>query len=183
MTAISQVLWGSIGYAVGALQGAALACNESFPHRRVILFVGDGSLQLTVQEISTMIRHGLKPIMQPPHPDIFRVPRLTSSRFVINNKGYTIERMIHGADAVYNDIQPWNHTALLNVFGADPEKSASYHMSSRAALDSLFNDEKFSGAPHIQLVEVFMPKMDAPRALFKVGEMTAKLNSNLKSGA
>lgn len=71
VTAISQVLWGSIGYSVGALQGAALACKENSPDRRVILFVGDGSLQLTVQEISTMIRHGLKPII-----------------FVLNNGGY-----------------------------------------------------------------------------------------------
>lgn len=70
VTAISQVLWGSIGFSVGALQGAALACKEMSPERRVILFVGDGSLQLTVQEISTMIRHGLKPII-----------------FVLNNKG------------------------------------------------------------------------------------------------
>lgn len=63
MTAISQVLWGSIGYSVGALQGAALAVKEQGLDRRVILFVGDGSLQLTCQEISTMIRHNLTPIM------------------------------------------------------------------------------------------------------------------------
>jgi len=63
VTAISQVLWGSIGYSVGALQGAALAVKEQKAERRVILFVGDGSLQLTVQEISTMIRHDLTPIM------------------------------------------------------------------------------------------------------------------------
>ena len=63
---ISQVLWGSIGYSVGALQGAALAVKEQKKERRVILFVGDGSLQLTVQEISTMLRHGLTPIMYDP---------------------------------------------------------------------------------------------------------------------
>lgn len=70
------MLYGSIGYAVGALQGAALAVREQHQQqqqqdqqakeRRTILFVGDGSLQLTVQEIATMIRHGLKPIMSPP---------------------------------------------------------------------------------------------------------------------
>lgn len=58
-TALSQVLWGSIGWSVGAAQGAALAARDSGDNRRTILFVGDGSLQLTVQEISTMIRHGL----------------------------------------------------------------------------------------------------------------------------
>jgi pyruvate decarboxylase len=63
VTALSQVLWGSIGYSVGACQGAALAARDSGWNRRTILFVGDGSFQLTCQEVSTMIRNGLKPIM------------------------------------------------------------------------------------------------------------------------
>ena len=88
VTAISQVLWGSIGYSVGACQGAALAAKEDGSNRRTILFVGDGSLELTAQEISTMIRRGLNPII-----------------FVICNEGYTIERYIHGFKAEYNDIQ------------------------------------------------------------------------------
>jgi pyruvate decarboxylase len=63
VTAISQVLWGSIGYSVGACQGAALASRDAGNNRRTVLFVGDGSFQLTAQELSTMIRLGLKPIM------------------------------------------------------------------------------------------------------------------------
>lgn len=62
VTAISQVLWGSIGYSVGACQGAASAAKEQ-NNRRTILFVGDGSFQLTLQEVSTMIRNKLNPIM------------------------------------------------------------------------------------------------------------------------
>ena len=62
VTALSQVLWGSIGYSVGACQGAALAAKETGT-RRTILFVGDGSFELTAQELSTMIRQDLKPIM------------------------------------------------------------------------------------------------------------------------
>ena len=60
--ALSQVLWGSIGYSVGACQGAALAAKET-GKRRTVLFVGDGSFELTAQEVSTMIRRGLNPIM------------------------------------------------------------------------------------------------------------------------
>lgn len=41
--------------------------------------------QLTVQELSPMIRLGLKPII-----------------FVLNNKGYTIERFIHGKKRLVN---------------------------------------------------------------------------------
>ena len=63
VTALSQVLWGSIGYSVGACQGAALAARDGGQRRRTILFVGDGSFQLTAQEVSTMIRLDLKPIM------------------------------------------------------------------------------------------------------------------------
>lgn len=62
VTAISQVLWGSIGYALGSCQGAALAAKEQ-QNRRTILFIGDGSIQLTVQEISTILRNKLSPIM------------------------------------------------------------------------------------------------------------------------
>ena len=46
--------------------------------------------QLTVQELSVMIRHGLKPII-----------------FVLNNSGYTIERFLHGKTRKYNDISNW----------------------------------------------------------------------------
>lgn len=42
-TLVTQILWGSIGYTVGALLGAACAARD---HKlgRTILFVGDGSL-------------------------------------------------------------------------------------------------------------------------------------------
>ena len=62
VTALSQVLWGSIGYSVGSCQGAALAAKET-GNRRTVLFVGDGSFELTAQELSTMIRQSLNPIM------------------------------------------------------------------------------------------------------------------------
>jgi indolepyruvate decarboxylase len=84
----------SIGYTLPACLGAALAR----PQNRVILFIGDGSFQMTCQELSTMIRLGLNPII-----------------FLINNDGYTIERMIH--DGSYNDIQPWKYHQLPQVFG------------------------------------------------------------------
>jgi pyruvate decarboxylase len=63
VTALSQVLWGSIGWSVGACQGAALAARDMDATRRTILFVGDGSFLLTAQELSTMIRLGLNPVM------------------------------------------------------------------------------------------------------------------------
>jgi pyruvate decarboxylase len=92
---LSQILWGSIGWATGAAVGAAIAARERRLKGRTLLFTGDGSLQLTVQELSTAMRHGLAPIL-----------------FVLNNKGYTIERFLHGKERHYNDIVNWYDFSL-----------------------------------------------------------------------
>ena len=86
---MSQILWGSIGWTTGSTLGAALAARD-LGLGRTLLFIGDGSLQLTVQELSTMMRRGVAPII-----------------FVLNNEGYTIERYLHGIDRKYNDIHNW----------------------------------------------------------------------------
>ena len=71
------------------------------PQRRHLLFIGDGSIQLTIQELSTLLR-GLKPVI-----------------FILNNGGYTIERLIMGENAKYNDIQNWQYSQFAQVFSAD----------------------------------------------------------------
>ena len=58
-TLISQVLWGSIGYATGSCLGAALAAKEVKEPNRTILFTGDGSLQLTCQEVRFLALNSL----------------------------------------------------------------------------------------------------------------------------
>lgn len=161
VTALSQVLWGSIGYSVGACQGAALAAKET-GNRRTLLFVGDGSFQLTAQEVSTMIRHDLKPII-----------------FCICNEGYTIERYIHGMDAVYNDIQEWKYKDLIPAFGAQPNKYKTFQVKTRDELEDLFHDDKFASAPYLQFVELYMPKEDAPAALKITAEASARTNSKM----
>ncbi len=79
---ISQVLWGSIGYATGACQGAALAAKES-GIKRTILFTGDGSFQLTVQELSTFITHVIALIDSCRHDD--------SAQFESDNVSLSLE--------------------------------------------------------------------------------------------
>jgi len=49
-----QPLWGSIGYTLPAAFGAQTAQ----PQQRVVLIIGVGSAQLTVQELGTMLRDG-----------------------------------------------------------------------------------------------------------------------------
>ncbi|EGG07363.1 uncharacterized protein MELLADRAFT_43199 [Melampsora larici-populina 98AG31] len=156
---LSQVLWGSIGWTTGACLGAAQAAAEQ--GKRTILFIGDGSLQLTVQEISTMIRVGVKPII-----------------VVLNNDGYSIERFIHGMKRKYNDIQPWVWTGILDLF--NPQKNPttrSYRIERYDELVGLLKDSGFRKADVIQLVEVKLGKEDAPRALKLQAEMTSKGNA------
>ena len=97
-TFVGSVNWGSIGYSVGALLGTLTAA----PERRHILFVGDGSFQVTAQELSTILRHDHKPVI-----------------FLINNGGYTIERGYLGKSEPYNDIASWSYADLPKVFRRD----------------------------------------------------------------
>lgn len=142
VTAISQVLWGSIGYSMGACQGAALAAKEQ-KDRRTILFIGDGSIQLTVQEISTILKNNLNPIVYVLPSTQISYHKLTISSFVICNDGYTIERYIHGWDAGYNDIQPWEFANIPTVFGAK-DNYQGYRIKTRDELNQLFADEEFN---------------------------------------
>lgn len=155
---ISQVLWGSIGYAGGAVCGATFAAEEMDKNKRVILFIGDGSLQLTVQEISTMIRWNLHPYL-----------------FILNNDGYTIERLIHGPQAGYNEIQSWDHLQLLPVFGATDYET--YRVSTVGEWRKLTNDKAFQKNSTIRMIEIMLPVMDAPSALIAQGKLSEQLNS------
>ncbi|PGS56832.1 alpha-keto acid decarboxylase family protein [Bacillus sp. AFS041924] len=100
ITYIGQGGWGSIGYATPSAFGACIAAKE----RRVLLFTGDGSLQLTAQEISSMLYYGCKPII-----------------FVLNNDGYTIEKYLNvkTIDQKYNKIPRWSYTKLAEAFGGN----------------------------------------------------------------
>lgn len=154
---ISQILWGSIGYSVGATLGASVAAKEVDPKKRVILFVGDGSLQLTMQEISTMIKNGVNPYI-----------------FVVNNAGYTIEKLIHGLNAKYNNIQPWNHSQILLLFNAKDSQSAK--ISTVGEADDLFRNKDFGVNSKIRLIELMFSSLDAPKALVQQAKAAADVN-------
>ncbi|PCH40281.1 pyruvate decarboxylase [Wolfiporia cocos MD-104 SS10] len=156
---ISQILWGSIGWTVGSTLGAALA-GRDLGYKRTILFIGDGSLQLTVQELSAMLRSGVTPII-----------------FVLNNAGYTIERFLHGMERKYNDIANWRWTKLLETFGGEQGKTCQSHLvKTKQELSALLDDPKFAAADKIQLVEMIMQPRDAPRALKRQAELSGKTN-------
>ncbi|KIX02636.1 uncharacterized protein Z518_08578 [Rhinocladiella mackenziei CBS 650.93] len=146
---ITQTFWSSIGYTVGACLGALIAAKEMKYPGRVILIVGEGSLQMTVQEIGSYIRYGFKPII-----------------FVINNNGYSIERAIHGPEQGYNDVSMlWDHQKMLEFFGAREDtgvKATSRASKTVEELEAVLNDEDFGSGDRIQLCEIFMDKFDYP---------------------
>ncbi|EMG48353.1 Pyruvate decarboxylase isozyme, putative [Candida maltosa Xu316] len=154
---ISQVLWGSIGYSVGATLGACMAAKYLDQNRRVILFVGDGSLQLTVQEISTMIKLGVNPYL-----------------FVLNNDGYTIEKLIHGLNAEYNQIQPWDHSKILPTFGAKDYQFVK--IATMGETNEILKNSSFAENDKIRLIEVMLNQFDAPLDLVKQAQFAAQVN-------
>lgn len=151
-TFIGQPLWGSIGYTLPATLGTQIAD----PQRRNVLLIGDGSLQLTVQSLSTMIRQNLKPVI-----------------FVINNDGYTVERMIHGMKEPYNDIRMWDYKALPAVFGGDNVEVHDVNTSEE--LKRVF--EKINAnSDRMHYVEVKMAVEDAPVKLSEIAKAFASQN-------
>jgi len=144
---VTQAVWGSIGYTVGALLGTLCAA----PNRRNILFIGDGSFQLTVQELSTILRHEFKPFI-----------------FLINNQGYTIERAILGKNARYNDVANWRYTDLPSVFCPD-STAECYTVATEEQLQRVL-DASHKG---LVFVEALMDKDDSPETLIRAGHAFA----------
>lgn len=148
-----QLQYGSIGWSVGATLGVQAAFLQK---RRVIALIGDGSFQMSAQEISTMIRYDLKPII-----------------FLFNNKGYTIEVEIH--DGPYNAINNWNYTQLVEAFNHDQNKCFIKKASTVDAFDKAIKAAKhFDG---LCFIEVHLHPDDCNKNLLKWGAYVAKENS------
>lgn len=146
----NQTLWGSIGWATPAAFGAAVA----LPDRRVLLITGEGSHQLTAQEIGQFGRLGLKPIV-----------------FVLNNSGYLIERLLCKEPSIaYNDVAPWDYPALPAALGCKDWLTMSVRTC--AELDRAL--EKAAAARSGVYIEVITEP-------YAASELALKLHDSLKS--
>ncbi|PWY67922.1 putative pyruvate decarboxylase [Aspergillus heteromorphus CBS 117.55] len=152
----TAVTWLSIGYMLPATLGATIAhkqLNKTSKPSRGILFVGDGSLQMSVQELSTMIREKLNLVI-----------------IVVNNDGYTIERAIHGRKQRYNDIAPWRHALAMSFFGAEEEHARENYLVARTwgELEKVLVDKRITEGDGIRVVEVYMEKEDVQGILLSL---------------
>lgn len=151
---IGMPLWGSIGYSIPALLGAAMADPDS----RGVLMVGDGSAQLTIQEIGTIIREGVNPVV-----------------FLINNDGYTIERSIHGVEAEYNDITSYDWSKIPAAFGGTDANTLTLRAATVREFDEACRLAK-ENRDKLVFIEVVTAPMDMPELLEKFGAQAAQLN-------
>ena len=92
-----EMQWGSIGWAVPASFGYAMDLEAE---QRLVSIIGDGSFQLTAQEVANMIRYGQNTLI-----------------FLVNNRGYVIESEIH--DGPYNYIKNWDYAGLIAAWNAE----------------------------------------------------------------
>ncbi|ECG0728560.1 indolepyruvate decarboxylase [Salmonella enterica] len=138
---VVQPLWGSIGYSLPAAFGAQTAC----PDRRVILIIGDGAAQLTIQEMGSMLRDGQTPLI-----------------LLLNNDGYTVERAIHGAAQRYNDIASWNWTQIPQALNA-AQQAECWRVTQAIQLAEVL--ERLVRPQRLSFIEVMLPKADLPELL------------------
>ena len=144
---ICQQGWQSIGYATPAALGACIA----EPDRRVLLFTGEGSLQVTVQEISTMLDNGCRPIL-----------------FILNNSGYTIEKYLNvmTSNQQYNQIPAWHYTQLAEAFGG---KAFTVQVRTNQELDEAIAAAEQAQTSQLCMIEMIVTDpMDAPDYLIRL---------------
>lgn len=153
-----QMQYGSIGWSVGALLGMQAALHNK---KRVIALIGDGSFQMSAQELSTLIRYGYKPII-----------------FLMNNASYTIEVQIH--DGPYNIINNWHYADLVDVFNGKQANARAFKASTyQALLDAIEEAQKTDA---LCFIEVVLDKDDCNKNLLEWGARVASYNSRAPRG-
>ncbi|KTD61715.1 thiamine pyrophosphate-binding protein [Legionella spiritensis] len=148
-----QMQYGSIGWSVGALLGMQTALHNK---KRVIGLIGDGSFQMSAQEISTLIRYGFKPII-----------------FLMNNAAYTIEVQIH--DGPYNVINNWHYSKLIEVFNGEKGTAKAFRAPTHQALLDAIREAVQSDT--LCFIEVILDKDDCNKNLLEWGARVAAYNS------
>ncbi|XP_010558370.1 PREDICTED: pyruvate decarboxylase 1-like [Tarenaya hassleriana] len=149
-----QMQYGSIGWSVGATLGYA----QASPEKRVLAFIGDGSFQVTAQDISTMLRNGQKSII-----------------FLINNGGYTIEVEIH--DGPYNVIKNWNYTGLVDAIHNGEGKCWTAKVRCEEELVEAIETATCQKKDSLCFIEVIVHKDDTSKELLQWGSRVSAANS------
>ncbi|CAL8464627.1 g4162 [Coccomyxa elongata] len=152
----AQMQYGSIGWSVGAALGYSVAARQM--DKRLILFVGDGCFQVTAQDVSTMIRVGVNPVI-----------------FLLNNATYVIEEEIHPGP--YNKLTNWDYTALITAM---KDGSSNLYTAKVKTEEDLKSTLAAVGGEHkdkLCFVEVKLHPEDCSRELLEWGARISMYNS------
>lgn len=88
--------------------------------------------------------------------------------FVLNNNGYTIERIIHGFYESYNGIQPWRNLQAPSYFGAsldDPEYPVRTQLAQNwGELQVILESPEIGKGKGLNVVEISLSMEDAPES-------------------
>ena len=142
-----EMQWGAIGWSVPSAHGYAVAKGND---HHTILMVGDGSFQLTAQEVCNMIRY----------QDNITV-------IVVNNKGYVIESALH--EGPYNYYKNWDYAALMDAFNAEDGEGIGITATTAGELrDALRTASENTHRP--VLIEAQIPHDDMTQDLVKWGK-------------
>jgi len=147
-----EMQYGHIGWSVPATFGYALAA----PDRRIVLMVGDGSFQLTAQEVCQMVRLKLPVII-----------------FLINNRGYTIEVEIH--DGPYNNIKNWDYAGIMAVFNSSDGDGRGFRATTGKELTAAIK-EALAHQTGPTLIECTIDRDDCTKQLMQWGNRVATAN-------
>ncbi len=144
---IVQTYYASIGFCTPAALGVAL----SRPDKRAVVLTGDGALQMTAQELSTLIRQRCAAIM-----------------VVVNNDGYLIERELH-EDGAYNDIQPWRYARLPAIFDPEGQASVGVRVTTEEELVAALTHAR-EQKDKVHVIEAWLPNRDCSAGLRQLGQ-------------
>ncbi|XP_030475080.2 pyruvate decarboxylase 1-like [Syzygium oleosum] len=149
-----QMQYASIGWSVGVTLGYAAGA----PNKRVVTCIGDGSFQMTAQDVSTMLRCGQKSII-----------------FLINNGGYTTEAGIH--DGPYNVIKNWNYTGLVDAIHNGEGKCWTTKVCCEEELAEAIETATGPEKDCLCFIEVIVHRDDTSKELLQFGSRVAAANS------
>lgn len=77
--------------------------------------------------------------------------------------------IVHGPEARYNDIANWDYTMMLPLFaGRAKVKNETHSVRTQEELQKLLDDPLFAVPDRIRVIEVFVPRGDAPPVLAQI---------------
>lgn len=132
----SPAFYNTLGWSIPAAVGVQTARSDVRP----IVVMGDAAFQVSCSELSTLLDRGLNPII-----------------FVLNNDGYTTERVL--VDGDFNKIRKWEYHKYFELMGGGEGRLVeTEEQLEKAVAEALDSKRAF-------VINVKLKRMDASERL------------------